>query len=185
MRKSIFLLILLVSDWSSAAERNVTFTPSIANDNSAQQAETKSEYISGVCELVELRGSGQADLFPGLNANAYLQRFLNAASNNSKPNIGEFTAIVTVLQQPQHGWLEPTNGDGDWTNSRYKPNQDYLGNDSFIMQVEGNGYTVKLNYFVYITDGMGETFFENEHCKADIWKISSATASPTIASNDE
>jgi predicted chitinase len=138
----------------------------VAQANISQQAAIVREHVLGVCDLVNMTGEGQADLFPVINVNG---GYFNTAK------IDRSTAKISIIQQPKHGRLEPTNSDGDWTDSRYLPNDGYLGKDSFILQVEGNGYTVKIHYFLLVTDDQGVTW--NPNCtKGATWKISSTLA---------
>jgi hypothetical protein len=140
----------------------------VAKANYNQQVAAKRGHVLGVCDLVNTgSGSGQAELAPTLEANYYF--------NSPIAKINPGTAKVTILQQPKHGRLENDSG-SNWWYSRYLPNEGYLGNDSFVMQVEGNGYTVKIHYFMYVTDDMGATIFENKACKGDDWKISTTLA---------
>jgi hypothetical protein len=146
--------------------------PALANDvglhNSSAQptrAATQREHALGVCELVSLTGSAQADLSPMVYVN-------NFYFNDAK--IDYATAIISTLQQPKHGHLE-SDSDGNWAGAKYLPNEGYLGNDSFVMQVEGNGYTVKLQYFVAVaSDDTKAAFNLNSSCTGSYWKISTA-----------
>jgi len=142
-----------------------------ANTKTKQQAAAGRELILGVCDVVNPSGTGQAELSPVVYANGYF--------NSPAAKIDYATARISIVQQPKHGHLEPDSG-GDWRRAKYLPNDDYLGdeplaikNDSFIMKVEGNGYTVKIHYFVAVTDGVGVTFNPNPVCKGSAWKISS------------
>ena len=140
----------------------------IAQVNTSQKVSTQRENILGVCELVEISGSGQADIFPVIQVNSYYFR-THAAK------IEPATAVISTLQQPPHGHLEPDSR-GDWAGAKYLPNDQYLGNDSFVMQVEGSGYKVKVFYFIAVTDLMGEAAYNlNPACKGSAWKISSSS----------
>ena len=151
-------------------------TPPIVMQAQANQHTTTSqrEHILGICQIVKVGpyGSGQGDASPVVNANAYF--------NVPNAKIDYATAKISILQKPKHGRLEPTNSDGDWRDTRYVPNEDYLGNDSFGLQVEGNGQKVNLRYFMYVTDGAGESMFENKACKGVTWKISQITPDTLI-----
>ncbi len=138
-------------------------TPSVvmvAQANASQQTSINSSHTVGVCDIVNLTGTGQAELVPVVNANAFF---------NTK-KIDYATAKITVIQQPKHGRLEPISSDGDWRDPRYLPNDGYLGKDSFILQVEGSGYTFKIHYFLLVTDDPGVE--ANPNCKTFWWKIS-------------
>ena len=140
--------------------------------SSSQQTATKGDHILGVCGIVNPSGIGQLDAFPVINANAYFY------THDAK--IDDGTAKVTIIQRPKHGRLEPTNSDGDWSDTRYLPNDGYLGKDSFVLQVEGSGYKVKLYYFLTVTDLVGDTALQNKACKGITWKISSSSPQSTF-----
>jgi hypothetical protein len=53
----------------------------VAQANPNQQAATKREHILGVCELVEMRGAGQAGLTPVVYANGYFSRHWFSLTN--------------------------------------------------------------------------------------------------------
>jgi hypothetical protein len=140
----------------------------VAQANTDQKPAMQREHELGVCELVDTAGTGQVDLVPMVKVNSYYF---------SDAKIDIYTAKITILQQPKHGKLVP-DSTGEWGGSKYRPNDGYLGNDSFIMQVEGNGYTVKLKYFVAVAvDNTKEAFNLNTACKGYWWKISSTLES--------
>ena len=143
---------------------NSTPVVMLVQTNSALQVATKKEKILGVCTLVKVGkyGTNQGNIFPALDANIYL--------HTSNEKIDFYTAKINIIKQPKHGRLVPES-DGNWITARYLPNTDYLGNDSFVMQVVGNGYKVNLHYFMYVTNSAGETIFENKACKNIYWKI--------------
>jgi len=135
------------------------------------------ERVLGVCGLVELYGSGQAELNPVLRANDY---FLTDKpySKVYEPEITEGLAKISVLQQPKHGKVEPSRSELQLNHSRYVPTKGYEGTDSAILQVEGNGHKIKLKYFFMITSGAGESALDNKDCKGLTWKISSLPTTP-------
>ena len=149
----------------------------MAQTNSSQQTATARPHIMGICKVVPV--TGQTEIFPAMYANDYLS--MNATK--SIQYIDEKTATISIIQQPKHGYLEPIMLDGDWTDSRYRPNDGYLGNDSFVMQVVGNGYKVKLHYFLVVTNELGVELNQNPICKGEdkgfIWKISSTPDTDT------
>ncbi|MDP2197107.1 MAG: hypothetical protein Q8K01_00830, partial [Sulfurimicrobium sp.] len=118
----------------------------------------------GVCEILNLNRSSQVDVYSTIVANMYF--------NTYKAKIDAETAIVRVIRQPAHGSLEPNPG---WNEARYVPNDGYIGKDFFILEVEGNGYKVRLQYFLLVTADDGEV--NNPACKTPgqipgHWKIS-------------
>jgi hypothetical protein len=145
----------------------------VAQANTGQQI-AKDGHILGVCDVVNVNGYPQADASPVTLANAYFM--------THDATIDPGTAKITILQQPKHGYLKP-DSNGDWRYAIYKPNDGYLGNDSFVMQVEGSGYTVKLKYFIAVTNDFGVTENPNPICKGQIWKISQdANGTSTLTS---
>ncbi len=135
----------------------------VAQANTSQQTSAQREHVLGVCDVVNVNGTGQVRAYPTVNANSYFR------THDATINPG--TAKITILQQPKHGSLEPDSR-GDWGDAKYIPNDGYLGSDSFIIQVEGSGYTVKLKYFIAVTDDWGVSANPNPICKGPIWKIS-------------
>lgn len=117
----------------------------------------------GVCEILNVNRSSQADIHVWVDANAYF--------NTHKARIDRETAVIRVIQQPKHGTLEPHP---DWTRARYLPNGGYVGKDFLILEVAGNGHTVRVQYFLLVTDDDGVR--QNPACKTrDYWKISLPT----------
>ena len=157
----------------------------VAQANTGKQSATQREHALGVCKLVNQMGEGQADLSPMVYVNNY---YLN------EEKIDWGTATITVFQRPKHGHIEPDSS-GSWTGAKYLPNDGYLGNDSFVIQVEGNGYKVKLNYFLAVAnDDTVAVYKLNPACKGTYWKISQdgnrtitsvEYQSPTISSADD
>lgn len=144
----------------------------VAQANTGQQIAAKNEHILGVCDVVNVNGTGQARAYPTINANSYFR------THDATINPG--TAKITILQQPKHGSLEPDSR-GDWGDAKYIPNDGYLGDDAFVMQVEGSGHTVTLKYFIAVTDDWGLTGNPDPICKGPIWKISQDTnGTPTL-----
>jgi hypothetical protein len=139
----------------------------VAQANTGIQTSAQSAHVMGICNLVNLTKSPQADIFPLITANGYFITH-DATVNPS-------TAKITILQQPKHGRVEPTNLDGDWSATRYLPNVGYLGNDSVIIQVEGKGYKVELHYFLAVTEDAGQTYNPDSVCKGSWWIISKDT----------
>jgi len=140
-------------------------------DTDQQIPKPRQLHVLGICDLVNPRLSGQADVRPVMYVNSYM------STTKLIDYIDKKTATVTILQQPKHGYLESITQDGDWANSRYLPNDGYIGEDYFVMQVEGNGYKVELRYFIAVDDDMGLTSNPNPVCKGGLykeWKISIA-----------
>ena len=131
-----------------------------------QSATVGPPHVLGVCELVKVGpyGSGQGDAFPIINANTYF--------GASQEKIDSSTATVIILEEADHGDLVYDEITKDVT---YHPKDGYFGNDFFALKVEGSGYIVEIRYFMYVTDGAGESMFENKNCQGTTWKISSFT----------
>jgi hypothetical protein len=133
-----------------------------AQANTSHQTSAQPEHVLGGCELVNLMGEGQAELSPMVYVNSYY-------FNEEKINWG--TATITIYQEPKHGKLEPDSS-GSWTGAKYLPNDGYLGNDFFVILVEGSGYKVKLNYFLAVAnDDTVAAYNLNPACKGTYWKI--------------
>ena len=165
-------VVLLLGAMSFAASMTV-MAGSIESDpiDSGQQIAAKNEHVLGVCDIVNVNGNGQVSASPMTLANAYFR--------THDATIDPGTAKVTIFQQPKYGSLEPDSR-GDWRYAKYIPNDGYLGDDSFVMQVEGSGYTVKLKYFIAVTEDKGMTLNPNPVCKGQIWKISKDTNGNSI-----
>lgn len=144
---------------------------------SSAQPRRASEHILGICGLVNLTGTGQAELFPLRYTNDYFK------TDGNNKDIDFASAKITIIRQPSHGILKPDSR-GDWLHAKYLPNEGYLGDDSVVIQVEGNGYKVKLHYFIAVTDAMGDTTNSNPVCKGEqgrsYWKISLDTNGNSI-----
>ena len=140
----------------------------VAQANATQQIAAQRENVLGVCDVVY---SGQADLIPGISASNYFK--INGVSTNFLDFVS--TAKVSVVKQPAHGSLDPDSR-GDWRGAKYLPSDDYLGEDSFILEVQGNGYTVRLHYFMFVTNMVRGVTNPNPVCKGEqarsYWKIS-------------
>lgn len=139
-------------------------------DRGSQRA-ANAPHVMGICDVLNLTRSPQADVFPVIDANSFYFR--------GKGNIDPTTATITVVQQPRHGILEPNPG---WDSARYLPNDGYLGDDSFVITVEGNGQKVELRHFLFVTDEVGATENTNPVCKGmPWWKISQdANGNPVL-----
>ena len=167
--------IMLVADIPNTPPSMSAAVMLVQADSDKQIPKAGQLHSLGICMAVNPLITDQADMYPVMDVNSYM-------STTKQINyIDEKTATITILQQPKHGYLEPTMQDGDWTHSRYLPNDDFLGNDSFVMQIDGNGYKVELHYFVAVVEG-GR--ISNPVCKGEnkgfIWKISTApNAAPT------
>ena len=156
----------------------------VAQADSNQQAATKHEHILGICDFINVftLSGGEAELFPTIRANSYFK-----LNGNNKDVIDFGKSKISIIQQPKHGRLETLLPDGDWESSQYHSNDGYQGHDSFVMQVEGNGYKVELHYFVFIGDGASSN--PNPVCKGDrgqsYWKISTTpNVDPTVIDLD-
>lgn len=134
----------------------------VAQVDRGSQRAANAPHVMGICDVLNLTRSPQADVFPVIDANSFYFR--------GKGNIDPTTATITVVQQPRHGIIEPNPG---WDSARYLPNDGYLGDDSFVITVEGNGQMVELRHFLFVTDEVGATQNTNPVCKGmPWWKIS-------------
>lgn len=123
----------------------------------------------GVCGVVNVdpTGTGQGDMEPVLYANSYYFKIRNVADNK----IDDATAKVSMVTLPKHGRVEPVMKGGDLRDPRYLPDDGFLGNDSFVLQVEGGGYVVQLHYFFYVTNDSSASANPERACKGNVWKI--------------
>ena len=135
----------------------------VAQNNTSRDRVAKGERVLGVCEVLNLNRSSSLGIVPVIKANVYFNTF--------DAKIDTATAKISILEHPQYGEITP-NSRGDWWDARYTPNDGYLGQDTFVVQVVGNGYTIKLNYFIAVTDDNGETINPNPVCKGAWWRIS-------------
>jgi VCBS repeat-containing protein len=155
--------IMLIADLPNAPP-STSPVVIVAQANSGEQTAAQSAHVMGICDVLNLTRSSQVDLFPLGYANGYFM------THDATINPG--TAKITIIQQSKHGRVEPTNTDGDWRYIRYVPDDSYLGSDSVVLQVEGNGYKVELHYFLAVTDDAGQTYNPDPVCKASWWIIS-------------
>jgi len=144
----------------------------LASDRNTQEA---TEHILGVCELVSY-ATFQLEIFPDIYARTYFAEEKSGVQHLAQDF---YPAQITIVQQPKHGTVEP-NSRGDWSRAKYRPNDDaFLGNDFFILQVEGNGHRkLKIYWFVYTPDSYGVKYNPNPACKGrqyHQWKISTIT----------
>lgn len=150
-----------------------------------QSAAANRPHIIGVCSYVQLfpDGDDQERITPVVVAQSY------HGSSDLGGNINSATATVRLIQPPQHGKLmihddlgEWTTEIKDWSDTEYVPDKDYKGNDFLIMEVEDNGVTVQVHYFLSVKTG---STAGNPACKDHEyapWDIS-ATFSQTPSDN--
>jgi hypothetical protein len=127
--------------------------------------------VLGVCDIANnYVGGGTIGLSPLTLANAY---FVIGTKGPGKEAINAENFTVTVIKQPMHGSVElhPTGIVG-----QYQPSVGYLGKDSLILEVRGNGHAVRIHYFLMLTDDAGQTFNNDKVCKGGggggSWRIS-------------
>lgn len=162
----------------------------VAQADSKKSTRAKSPHVFGICQLVEMddNGDGNTSLNPVNDANAYFQ------SQNSDARVtrdsGGFDLEglnIRVIQSPQHGKMMVFKRGGltsdivnteELSDADYYPNSRYYGNDSLIMQVDGNGRRVELRYYFRMVDkGSDGSIFQNPACKDYFWIISSSYSS--------
>ena len=150
-----------------------------------QPLPTIAEHRFGVCRLLNRnRGDGQqANLYPVSHANVYFAIGREADATQQPPKISD-NAKISVLKKPKHGRVGPSNLESGWLNPLYVPNDNYEGDDSTVLLVEGNGYKVKIFYYFTVTssDGM-DIKKDNPNCRKVTeggggWKISSLSTDP-------
>lgn len=124
--------------------------------------------VMGVCALVNVLMSGQADLSPVGNSNAYFH-LANPVQAADVEVMGVSTAQIKIVRRPTHGALEPYPG---WVNARYVPHDGYRGRDAAIVRVMDKGQTVEIRYRIMVVEDMGAKPSDDAGCKGDVWKIS-------------
>ncbi|MDP1609463.1 MAG: Ig-like domain-containing protein [Sulfuritalea sp.] len=134
----------------------------MASTNPEQQASGQTERIMGECWLVKADGYGQG-FSPIITANLWF--------NVNPEKIESETAEIRILRQPKHGTLEILNP--IWAGVNYRPDKGYRGNDTAVLKVKGNGYTVKIHYFFRVVKESGARIYDNKNCIGPVWKISS------------
>jgi VCBS repeat-containing protein len=134
----------------------------MASTNPEQQASGRTERIMGECWLVKADGYGQG-FSPIITANLWF--------NVNPEKIESETAEIRILRQPKHGTLEILNP--IWAGVNYRPDKGYRGNDTAVLKVKGNGYTVKIHYFFRVVKESGARIYDNKNCIGPVWKISS------------
>jgi hypothetical protein len=136
-------------------------------------AEGLHRHALGVCDIVNVGpgGIGHGEMFPVLYANSFYFK----AATTSEEKIDFASATVDVIRPPKHGFVKAITLDGDWRNPIYIPNDGFLGHDSFVLRVRGNGYSVELHHFFHVTDDRFVTFNPNRTCKGHTWKIAITT----------
>ena len=153
----------------------------IAQNNQNQLAAKKTERVVGVCEVVDNseRRSPSGELYqnseqisPKNSVNIYLQKY----EQRNDFLDGDWNLIkTTVLSQPKHGTLTDVIVNGTNHGYRYEPNSGYLGEDSIVVQVEGNGVKVKVIYYLHVLQDPGYNPLDEECGKTGtLWKISTA-----------
>ena len=132
---------------------------------------------AGVCytsAFVDGQGSKVELYAPGI-AGTYMYRYKNkdiSFSNADK---------VIVLQQPKNGIL---NGNAN----EYLPHKDFMGLDSFIVQIRKHDIKVNVKYYVFVADGpnTNDLFcrkIPNKPINSNPWEVSQSGEPEKFASN--
>ncbi|RZI86509.1 MAG: hypothetical protein EOP38_00995 [Rubrivivax sp.] len=124
-------------------------------------------HVLGVCAMVNVLMSGQADLSPVINANTYFHFGRSSHAADVEP-MDVNTAEVKIIRRPKHGSLE---GNPLWAYARYLPNDGYRGRDAVVLRVQDKGQTVEIRYHIMVVEDMGAKPSDDARCKSDIWKI--------------
>lgn len=169
--------VMYVPDMPSPAPATVI----VAAAHQSVTADVKKTPVIGVCKAGDV--NEQMNMRLVADANSFFK-----LSNEDR-----FDKVwnIKVIQQPMHGTLGP-NGvlpyDGSiWEKAKYLPNNNYEGNDSFVVQVTPvGGRAVLLHYFVAIAEG-ATTVNPVAHpaCLGHslIWRISSTDATSYLPSD--
>ena len=152
-------------------------TVQLVQADSAAIAVAAQQSAAGVCHtsaFVDGQGS-KVDLYaPGI-AGTYMYRYKNKEISFSNAD------KVIVLQQPKNGILNSKANE-------YLPHKDFMGLDSFTVQIHKNNVKVNIKYYVIVADGPNTNDYlcrkiPNKPIDIDPWKISQF-GQPDTTSND-
>ncbi len=137
----------------------------IQGDSAAISVAAK-QPTAGVCytsAFVDGQGSKVELYAPGI-AGTYMYRYKNKEISFSNAD------KVIVLQQPKNGILNSNANE-------YLPHKDFIGLDSFIVQIFKNNIKVNIKYYVFVADGpnTNDLFCRkvpNKPINSNPWKIS-------------
>lgn len=142
-------------------------------------------YVLGMCQIATQ--SEGAEIRPISAAGIYLVEYHGDDPRyKAKLASGQFFfgANVTLIETPKHGQVAladvPNVSNGQY---HYMPNNGYVGDDNFVMQVEKDGVKVRIEYFIEgLTDDEPTTSIGDDgerqgiYCQPDEWKISANTS---------
>ena len=158
-----FLILFLVSVTTFAHVSSVLASP----------------YILGVCQTAT--PSTGAEIIPTYAADDYLSHYHGNDLRYKKFSFDNEATKVTLIKEPAHGKVAYADNPKaiKWNWFDYTPENNYVGRDNFVMQVEKDGVKVRVEYLIeslsddepttYIGDG-GER--QGIYCNPDEWKIS-------------
>jgi len=158
-------------------------TVMMAQTNQEARSPASFERVIGVCHVVanvpealKKYDAGvfpsQSYLYPWGEVSVYFREFEQRDINIYEGNAGPLdTATSVIVQPPQHGSLVDT-GRGKYQAYYYKPDTEYFGDDTAVIEAEVNGLKVKIHYYFHSMDTKAYT--KSAVCgeKGIIWKIS-------------
>jgi hypothetical protein len=167
----------------SAALAVATVSPALAAD----------KYALGVCQ-VAAPDSG-SEISPTYDADSYLFHYHGNDPRYKEKLAGEFfsEAKITLTKKPAHGTVSLDESEIAVENGwyHYWPNEGYVGQDRFAMQVEKDGVKVRIEYLIEAvaedqpTTYIGEDGQRYGHfCTPEHWKISQDTSTPNTSGGD-
>lgn len=140
-------------------------------------------YVLGRCTVAVQ--SGGAEISPVVDGGGYLFDYHGDDPRYKETlSSGQFFsgAKVTLIKAPAHGKV--VREEGQWsseTDYHYFPNEGYVGQDRFVMQVEKNGVKVRIHYLIETIDDDAPTTIRGDdgvnrslYCNPGAWKISSS-----------
>lgn len=143
---------------------NVTM---LADSASGARASSNIKHVLGVCGIMDSSLDLQFFFSPITDLGAYLA----IGGKNDQPFIDPSDADVNVVRKPKHGHIELF---GDWSGAGYMPNDNYVGNDSFVLQIKVGGDQLEIHYFVTVDYHRTPTDDYDKACKGAYWKIANS-----------
>nr|WP_321269669.1 hypothetical protein [uncultured Tolumonas sp.] len=137
---------------------------------------SKQKLAVGECVNIPLYADGSSfnadhpyELFPISSARTYMLRYKDTDIFSTSKNITE--TGVTVLKQPQHGKIVMSSLDDPYG---YYPDQDYEGDDYFVLDVQKGDIKIQIHYFVLVTIEVNSVCPQMPKDSDGIWKINLA-----------
>jgi hypothetical protein len=143
----------------------------------ASPVQAADSYVLGVCQIS--KPDSGAEIRPLTDGNSYLAYYHDGDPRYQGFSFNRDGVKLTLVKAPSHGIVAladvPNVRNGQY---HYMPNDGYVGEDRFVMQVERNGVRVRIQYLI---EGIEADDMNAGHCTTEHWKISLPTASPNVA----